>query len=188
MIGNKDLLAANRYAAALFELAVADRHDIEMQAELTALSSALKKSPHLEKFFHNPYFSTEEKEKLLDKLYKKDGSTPQTALARFLKLLLEKNRFDLIHEIVESFKRVSSQSHGEAVAEVRTAAPLNSQSELALVSRLEKMTSVKITVKKEIDPALIGGVSVRIKNKVWDGTVRSQIDLFKRELTKINTI
>ena len=69
-----------------------------------------------------------------------------------------------------------------------TATVLSPMHEGQIVSRMEKIAGYKITVKKDIDARLIGGVVVKVKNKVWDGSVRHKIDLIKKELTKIRTI
>ena len=50
------------------------------------------------------------------------------------------------------------------------------------------MACYKITVQKAVDPSLIGGVVVRLKNKIFDGSVKHKIDLLTRELTKIRAI
>ena len=179
----KDLLAAERYAKALFEIVIPLLMDREIEAELIAFSEALKSAPEIEKFLSNPYFKLEEKKNLLERTYSK-----QTILLNFFTLLLEKNRFDLIHEIAIRFKKIADAFQGEGTVEIKTAVALDAKFEQAIVTRLEKIAGYKITVKKEVDPSLLGGVIVKIENKVLDGSVKSKIENLKKELIKIRTL
>jgi F-type H+-transporting ATPase subunit delta len=101
-------------------------------------------------------------------------------------VLFEKQRFYLIHEIASNFTRIADEAQGQGTAEIKTAVPLDAPSEAALVSRLEAMTGYKIEVKKEIDPTLIGGVVVKLKNKILDGSIRNQLSLLTKELLLTN--
>ena len=180
----KDLLAANRYAQALFEIARLLHKDEEIEAELDSFSEALKRSSEIEKFLADPRLKIGQKKKFLEKIYQERNHEIYEILLNFFMVLFEKNRFDLIHEIAVSFKRIADEAQGQGVAEIHTAAPLKSHEEQKIVARLEKMAGYKITVKEEVDPSLIGGLLVRVKNRVIDGTVKYQIELLKKELTR----
>ncbi len=180
----KDLLVAERYARALFEIARTIHRDEEIEAELENLSEALKKDPGLEKVFGNPSLKTDDKRKFLQKLYQERREEFYETLLDFFTILLEKNRFTLIHEITKSFKRIADEAQGQGTAEIRSAVPLSVGHEAALVKQLEQIAGYKITVKKEVDPALVGGVSVKFKNKIIDGSVQFQINRLKKELTE----
>lgn len=184
----KDLLVAERYARALFEIARVIHRDEEIEAELEHLSSALKRDPAIEKFLANPSLKTGEKRKFLQKLYQERREEFYETLLDFFTVLFEKNRFNLIHEIAKSFKRIADEAQGQGIAEIRSAAPLKSDQESKIVSRLEALAGYKIQVQKEVDPSLIGGVVVKIKNKILDGSVKFKIDSLKKELTKIQMV
>ena len=178
----KDLLVAERYARALYEIARGIHRDDQIELELEHLSKALKSDAGLERFFDNPYLKTDEKRKLLQKLYQERREEFYETLLDFFTVLFEKNRFGLIHEIALSFKRIADEAKGQGIAEVRSAAPLGAQQEAQIVKRLEEIAGYKITVKKHVDPSLIGGIVVQIKNKIIDGSVKFQIDSLKKEL------
>lgn len=184
----KDLLAADRYAAALFEIARFTHKDEEIEAELEAFSSALKRSPEIEKFLSNPQLNIEQKRNLLARIYQERNHEIYEVLLNFFMILFEKSRFNLIHEIAVSFKRIADEAQGQGVADIKTAFPLDAQSEATLISRMETIAGYKIAVKKEIDPTLIGGVVIRLKNKVFDGSVKHKIELLTKEMTKLQTI
>lgn len=182
----KDLLAAERYARALFEIARSLHRDEEIEAELENISSALKKDLSLERFFSNPSLKTEDKRKFLQKLYQEGREEYVETLLDFFTILFEKDRFTLIHEISKNFKRIADEAQGQGTAEIRSAVPLKSDQEAVLVNRLETIAGCKITIKKEVDPALLGGIVVRIKNKIIDGSVKFKIESLKKELTSIH--
>lgn len=178
----KDLLVAERYARALFEIARTLHKDEEIEAELESISSALLADPGFEKMFSNPSLKTDQKRKFLQKLYQERQQEYYEVLLDFFTILLEKERFVLIHEIAKSFKRIADEAQGQGVAEIHSAVPLKPEHESKILSRLEQIAGYKITVKKEVDPALIGGIVVKIKNKILDGSVKFKINSLKKEL------
>lgn len=180
-----DLIAANRYAQALFELVEEAGQEEEMEKEIISFSEALKASPELLKFFLSPQYKIAEKRSFLERIYQHGVS--QKVLLDFLTILLEKNRFHLIHDIVTEFRKIEDLAQGQAVAEIRSAAPLDAKTEAAIVARIERMAGYRIRVKKEVDPSLIGGVVVKVRNKVLDGSVKHHLNRIKEELLNVKT-
>ena len=184
----KDLLAAHRYALALFEIARDLHKDEEIEAELESISKALRSAPEIEKFLSNPGLSLEDKKKFLGRIYQERNHEVYGVLLSFFLVLFEKGRFYLIHEIAAEFKRVADLAQGQGTAELRSAAALNPEAERRIVSRLEKIAGYKITVKSSVDSSLIGGVTVKMRNRVIDDTVLYKIQSIKKELTRIHSI
>ena len=184
----KDLLAAHRYASALFEIARELHQDEEVEAELESISAAFKKSPDIERFLANPSLKTGEKRNFLQRIYQERNHEIYEVLMNFFTILFEKNRFYLIHEIALYFKKIADEAQGQGVAEIHSAAVLKPEAQKQIVNRLEKMAGYTITVKNVVDPSLIGGVLVRVRNKVIDDSVKNKIHLIKKELTKIQSI
>ena len=184
----KDLLAAQRYAQALFEIVREMHKDEAVEAELEALSESLKKAPEIQKFLANPALTLEEKIKMIKKIYQRRTEGIDEVLLNFFSVLFEKNRFYLIHEIAVYFKKIADEAQGQGLAEIRSATPLDPDQEKRILNRLEKMAGTKITVRNIVDTSLIGGVVVKIRNKVIDDSVRTKIQNIKKELTKIQSI
>jgi len=180
-----DHLVAERYARALYEIAKSLHRDDVIQVELQNLSKALTQDPSLGKLFDNPELTTAEKRKFLQKLYQERREDYYETLLDFFTVLFEKNRFGLIHEISLEFLRISDEDKGQGVAEIRSAVPLNAAQESKIVGRLEQIAGYKIMVKKEVDPSLVGGVVVKIKNKIIDGSVQFKINSLKKELSQV---
>ena len=184
----KDLLAAQRYAQAMFEIARELHQDEAVEVELDSVAAALKSSPTLEKFLANPAVKTDDKRKFLQRIYQERNQPIDEILLNFFTVLLEKGRFYLIHEIAVYFKKIADEAQGQGTAEIRSASPLKSEAEKQIVNRLEKIAGYKISVKSVVDPSLVGGVLVKVRNKVIDDSVKSKIQQMKKELTKIQSI
>lgn len=183
-----DLSAAERYAAALFEIGRNIKQDLEMAEELESLSAALRRSGVFEKFLKSPRYKVEDKRRCLQRIYQERRHAVYGILLNFFTILLQKGRFHLIHEITAAFRRIADADRGLGTAEIRMAFPLAAEAERRIVSRLEKIAGYKIKVKKELDPSLLGGLVVKIRNKVLDGSVQHQIRQLKKELTEIRTV
>jgi F-type H+-transporting ATPase subunit delta len=182
----KDLQVAERYSKALLDLARKEGQDQAVEDTLTALSSALSASPELERFLMNPRLSPGERSGILSKLMK--GRPGEQLLTAFLETLFKKHRFELIHGVAESYKRLADIEQNEATVTITSASPLDEASERAIVSRVEKIGGFKAEVHKSVDPSLVGGVVVRYRNRVIDGSVKGRIEDFKKELTKQRTV
>lgn len=179
-----ELVIADRYASALFEIARSSGEEAAIGAELSSFAAALKASPELEKFFQNPHFSLEDKEKTLKDLYQKHAGPAQHTLVRFFALLLKKHRFYLVYDVSSIYKKIVDESHEEAVVHIQSAVLLPSEAKRQIVSRMERIAGSAIDVRQEVVPSMIGGVIVRFRNKVLDGSVKNKIRFFQKELTK----
>jgi F-type H+-transporting ATPase subunit delta len=181
-----DRLAANRYAQAAFEIAHAERRDQEIEDELGSLSASLKANPALEKKLLSPNLSLAGKKAVAAALYA--GSPNKKIMTGILSVIFEKGRFSLIHDVAEAYKRISDLSQGEGLAEITTAVPLDAAKEKEMTACLEALAGCKLVVQKTVDPSLIGGVKVKIRNKVYDGSVRGNLDRLQKELTNIKSV
>ena len=193
----KDLLASHRYAQAMYEIAREAGEDEYVESELESLSAALKSAPEIERSLGNPALGPAEKRRILGRVF--TGSSParggsasggkmDAQLVRFLLLLFQKNRFYLIHDVVSHFRKIADESQGQGVAEIRSAVALKPEHRAAIVSRIEKISGKKMVVETKIDESLIGGVIVKVGNKVIDDSARTKLGNFKKELTKIQSI
>lgn len=179
------MIAANRYAKALFEMARSLNKDQEIEDALEVFSKALTTAPHLEKTFCNPELRIETKIEWIGKVYHGKTGDTDALLRKFYSLLIQKGRFGLIHDIAREYKMISDRAQGESMALIQSAAPLTSEKISAIVSRLERFTGDKIIQTHEVRPELIGGVVVRIGNRVFDGSVKNKIDRLKKELMTV---
>jgi F-type H+-transporting ATPase subunit delta len=184
----KDLLAAHRYSRALFELAKAEGRDEAVEAALESFSAGLKADPAGERFLGNPALGKAKKKEVVERLFGSLDADTRGLLVRFTLLLFQKNRFYLVHDIAQNFRTIADESQGQGIAEIRSASALSEAQRAAIVSRIERIAGKKMVVRAEVDPSLLGGVVVKVGNRVIDDSAAAKIQNFKKELTKTQSI
>ena len=106
-----------------------------------------------------------------------------TLLARNLaQLLTQRGRVDIIPDIASEFRRMYDAHRGIEHARVITAVPLEPREREALLQQLAVMTGKQVEVTTEVDPNIIGGVIVRIGDKLIDGSTRARLEALRRRL------
>lgn len=174
----KEKIIANRYGEAFLGYAKEAGLDLNKAAlQMEELKSALAQNPGLSEFLESAGILYREKCSLIEEVFK--DFSPEAR--QFLKLLLEKNRVKNILEICDYIRL--NYTHGETVeALLRSARPLNRESESRLKEQLENKLKKKLILRSELAPDLLGGVQVVIGNKVIDGSLRKRLDDLKEQL------
>jgi len=149
--------------------------------DLKNLKSVLRDNPEFLQFLRNPEITHLEKLETIDKVLNQDFSK-ETGF--FLKLLLEKERIELINDIVE-YIRINYAYQGETEALLKTSFPLD----LELIERIEKSLEKKFQRKFkffiDLDARLLGGVQVTMGNKIIDGSVKRRLEELREQLNSI---
>ena len=104
----RDRALASRYAKALFELASQSKMELKIEGELKAFLGSVESTKEISQFFRNPIISFDEKCGLLAKT--NHGKTSALAI-QFISLLLRKNRFELLHQVVECYHEFLNASN-----------------------------------------------------------------------------
>jgi len=164
-----DRVLAGRYAAALFQAAVAKSEASKVMADLALAAKILSDKKAV---LRHPRVSPADKKKLLkDALASAIGTTT----LRFLELLVDKKRYDLFALAAAGFGRMLAEKSGTAKAVVRTARPLSADAQKALLARLKTFAGKDIELDVKEDPELIGGLTVKIGDWVLDSSLRGQL-------------
>ena len=106
------------------------------------------------------------------------------AVAKFLRLLVEKRRIHHIAQIAEAYQELLDEELGISRAKVVAAIELSPEDQQKLAEALEKVTGQKVIVEMEVDPSIIGGVVARIGDLVLDGSIRAQLEKFKESIRR----
>lgn len=169
---------AKRYAEALFEAASGVAAVEAVDVDIDVIRASLKASRDLRLFFQSPIISREKKTDVARALFRERLSP--TSL-RFLELLVDKQREDILEEILAAYQVLRDGMLGVAEATARTAQPLGEEDESAVRASLAKITGQKIRLSAEVDPSLIGGMVVRIGDTVFDGSVRHKLQHLREQ-------
>ncbi len=164
-----DRVLAGRYAAALFQAAVSKGEEQKVQADL---GSAHKLLLDAMSALRHPRVPPARKKQLLhEAIGDKVGSTT----LKFLDLLVDKKRFDLMVMVAANYARLAADKRGSAKAHVRTAAPLSPEARQQLAAKLRTFVGKDIELDVKEDAELIGGVTVKIGDWVLDSSLRGQL-------------
>lgn len=163
---------ARRYASALYEEADASGVLEAVDEDVLMLRRSIESNHELSRFFESPVISQEKKEGVVQELL---GDRVEELLVNFLRLLIEKDRETMTKTILDAYQTLRDEHRGIVDATVRTATPLTDEDEEALQTALEEKTGKSVRMEVEEDPDLIGGIVVRIGDRVFDASVHNQL-------------
>lgn len=176
---SEDSSVARRYAQAMFTVADRQKRAVILRNELQSVVDALGQTPQMKAILDQPLLTEERKKAAIDTMF---GKTFSKDTIGFLKLLVDKRRIDLLPEVNEEFSRLVRTQQNIEFATAISAVPLTPQETQALERTLEARTGKDIELKTEVDPALMGGVLVRIGDTVLDGSVRGNLERLREHL------
>ena len=176
-------LVSTTYGEALFELAVEEGREEEFLSEVAQLKSLLDENPDFGKLMNHPKILKEEKLKVLEEVF---GGRISKELLGFLHLVVSKDRYGDIDAILDFFISEVKKLKGIGIAYVTTAADLNEAKRKEVEAKLLSTTSFqKMEMHYQVDEDLIGGMIIRIGDRVVDSSVRTKLFELQRELLKV---
>lgn len=168
---------AGRYAEALYEIAK-DKVDV-IESELKAIEVIFGENPDLLKLLYHPQVTADAKKDLLEKLFKGKVSD---ITGNFLALLVDRRREAFFGDIVAEFVRLANAGRNIVEARVASAVELNDKEKAELNQVMVKLTGKKIKADYTVDPSLVGGIVVRIGDKIIDGSIRARLATLRDRL------
>jgi F-type H+-transporting ATPase subunit delta len=171
---------ARRYAEALADVSIAHGITAQVEQELKAFAELMAAHSEVYNFFANPIVSQKDKLKVLNVII--DQARPSQVMANLLKLLLEHYRLSYLRAIYDQFRHQINEREGIVIAEVTTAVELAAAEREALRRKLQQMTGKRVELQFKVAPALIAGAITRIGSIVYDGSVRTRLEIIKEQL------
>jgi F-type H+-transporting ATPase subunit delta len=176
-----DTRIARRYATALFRVAVGRNEVDEVAQSLAAVHKVTTTSGDLMSMLHHPRITRERKKEVLHQVF--EGQL-RPDVEHFLFLLVEKDRASIIPNMAAEFERLLDEYRRVTDAEAVTAVPLTEAQTQALKTRLETSTGYTVRLQTRVDEAIIGGMIVRVGDRLVDGSVRSQLTSMREQLKR----
>lgn len=175
---------AGRYASALFSLAQ-DAHATGAIAEaMKSFDALIAESPDLQRLIRSPVFSAEEQLKALDAVLARAGISG--VAANFIKLVAAKRRLFAIRDMIANYLKLYDAERGVVRADVTVAGPLSDQHVAALKEALKDATRGKdVDVAVKIDPAIIGGLIVRLGSRMVDGSLKTKLNAIRTRMKEV---
>ncbi|WP_100405710.1 F0F1 ATP synthase subunit delta [Bacillus solitudinis] len=171
---------ANRYADALFQLALEKGLLDQVNQELQVVKEVVQTTPAFSQFLGHPKVTTEQKKAFIQQSFKQAVS--ETSLNTLL-LLVERNRIDILVTMIDKFKALSFDAQNIAEATVYSAQPLSTEEESQIADLFaKKVGKEKLIVNNVVNSDLLGGLKIRIGDRIYDGSVKAQLDRLERQL------
>ena len=175
-------LVAKRYARALFEIAVdypVGSQTLDGVLYDIGRMSLLNQDPTIAGYLANPTISLNDKNQRLSDIL----GQSHPLLLKLVGLLIAKNKLVLLADILEEYQRLIDTHRCIARAKVLSAVPLDEDAQLMLSQRLSRLVGKQVVLDSTIDPKLIGGLVVRISDKLLDGSTRASLSSLRWRLT-----
>ncbi len=172
-----------RYAEALYQIAGREQAVDAVERELQSVSSVIGENRHLQKVLYHPRITAEDKKSLLGELF---SGYVSAITMEFLKLLVDRRREQFLADIVSHFISLANKSRNVTGATVTSAVDLTREERDRLADLLKKLTGKKVVTTYTVDPSLIGGVVVRIGDRVIDGSIRTRLATLREHLRQIS--
>jgi F-type H+-transporting ATPase subunit delta len=169
--------APRRYADAAFEIALRDKTVETWRKELEAAAETLT-AGELESVLANPAIPLEERLSVAEQVFAKLSGPVRNLIL----LLIRRRRIEQLPRVAAEFARLDDKRNGLTHATATSAAPLGADEIRAITARLEELTGGKIVLETAVDPSLLGGVVVRVGDRLLDGSVRGRLERLRNQL------
>ncbi len=179
MAGEEPIVSgmAGRYATALFELALEEKALDKVKADLDTFDAAVEASADLLRLVRSPVFTGEEQAKALAAVLKK--LSIGGLAANFLNVIAANRRLFAVRDMIRGFRTLVAKHKGEVSAEVTVAEAINDKHLDALKSALNAVTGKDVDLKVRVDPAIIGGLVVKLGSRMIDSSLRTKLNSIK---------
>ena len=169
---------AGRYATALFELALENKVVDAVKKDLDQFDALVADSADLNRLVRSPVFDADEQLKALSAILAKAGIGGLAA--NFLRVITTNRRLFAVRDMIRGYRALVARHKGEVMAQVTVAEKLSDTHLDALKSALKSVTSGKdIDLDVRIDPAIIGGLIVKVGSRMVDSSLRTKLNSIK---------
>jgi F-type H+-transporting ATPase subunit delta len=169
---------ARRYAEAAFEVAMRDGTLERWRSELDRAAS-LAGDRRAVAIFANPAIAVEKRAAALRDMLSDRVSGP---VLNLVQLMLRRGRIEELPRVASEFRRLDDDRQGIVHATVTSAAELTQDEIRELTARLERSTGGRVALDVEVDPSLLGGLVVRVGDRMIDGSVRGRLERLRNQL------
>lgn len=176
---SKDLTAAKRYAKALYEASKEQNTVDAALSELQSAAAVLESSADLIQVLSHPNIDTSAKTGLVKSVF---GAHVSQLVLNTLVLLVERKRAELIPAVYEELVKITGEALGRAEAVVYSPKPLSEREAEAVARTFTVLTGKMIQVSNVVDESLLGGIKVRIGDKLYDGSLSGKLKRIEKAL------
>lgn len=174
---------AGRYAQALFELAQESNSVDAVGSALKAFDSLIEQSPDLQRLVRSPVFTAEEQAKAVGAIVDKAGLSG--VAANFLRLVAGQRRLFAVRGMIDAYGKLADAAKGLARAEVTVAEKPSAALETEIKKALSDVAGKDVAVDLKVDPAIIGGIVVKMGSRMVDSSLRTKLNGIKVAMKEV---
>ncbi|MCM3747600.1 F0F1 ATP synthase subunit delta [Paenibacillus pasadenensis] len=176
---SRDTVIAKRYAQALYEVAGSQGIVSEVRQQLELVSEALASDADIQRFLATPGIESSVK---IDLIKKAIGDRVSSIVLNTVKVLIERGRYSAVRDVYAAYSRIADEASGESRATIYTALPLQAAELSKVVQQFSAISGKRIIGEQVVDPSLIGGVKVRIGDKIYDGSLSGKLERLSKQM------
>ncbi len=171
------------YAEALLELAVEEDKIEIFSEEVKAVKQALAENIEFGKLMRHPGIVKQEKEKILEQIW---GGRISREVTGLMLLLLEKGHYEQVSLVLDYFLKKVRERQRIGIAYIKTAILLSEKQKEKVIERLlETTTYHSLETHFDVDESIIGGMIIRIDNRILDSCIKTRLERLSRQLLKL---
>jgi len=174
----RPLTAARRYAEAAFEVALRDDQLDRWRDDLAMATDVLGR-PEVAPIVHSPAVPLGQRQHLVSGLLDK---RIQPGALRLVDLLMARGRVSILARVSEEFVRLLNAHRGVVMATATSAVPLTADETTAIQSRVESMAGSAVDLRTEVDPSLIGGITIQVRDQLLDASIRGRLERLRDQI------
>lgn len=172
---------AIKYARSLLDLA-SEQNNIDATAkDVSFVIEVLKSNENLIKALQSPIIKSGLKLSILEEIFL---SKVSESFFSFIRFVVQKGRESILDEILVSFEQLKNEKLGIAKVDLTTSLEVDDNQLEKIKTTLEKLLSKKVTFDKKIDASIIGGFVAQVDDKIYDASIKNQLELMKKQLVK----
>lgn len=176
---SQDIGVAKRYAKALFEVAQQNQAISQVEDELKVVVEAVENSEDVKRFLQAPNIDLTIK---LDVFRKAIEGKVSDAVLNLVNVLITNGRENMMQAVSDAYVKVAGQALGQADATVVSAYPLTAPEIELIAEHFGKVVNKKIRVHNKVDRSVIGGIQVRIGDRLYDGSISGKLARLEKSL------
>jgi F-type H+-transporting ATPase subunit delta len=170
---------AKRYARALFDAAVEQKAVEAVLQDLKTAVTSIANEPAFQDLLLHPNVDTSVKEELLQKVF---GGKVHELVMGVLILIVKRDRSDMLTFLLSEYTKIANEHSGKTTAIVYSPLPLTEQEAQSVANTFGTVTGKKVEIENVLEPTLIGGIQVRIGDRIYDGSLSGKLSRLQKTL------
>ncbi|MFB9274612.1 F0F1 ATP synthase subunit delta [Cohnella cellulosilytica] len=176
---SRGTVVAKRYAKALFSAAQQKGLVAETETQLQLIVDVLQINPEFRAFLVAPNITLETKKQTLFQAF---GAEASPLVLNTISLLIERGREGELASVLAAYLQVAGEALGRADAHVASPAPLSDEEQAKLADKFGALLGKKVRVTNSVNPELLGGLTVRIGDTLYDGSLKGKLERLDKTL------